>query len=93
MGLRKLLKNIAQKIIECSGLPNPKGNNSIGKDSIFYDIYELYRRLKYSLIKPSAIMDLNKREAISQSKIQKDIDHLLNIMNIDKKVKTQKSRA
>lgn len=89
-GTTKAAKNIAEKIIECSGLPNPKGNNSLGKDSFLYDIYELYRRFKYSMIKSSGIMDLNKREAISRSKIQKDIDHLLNIMNIDKKVKLKR---
>ena len=35
-------------------------------------------------------MDLQKRDTLSYSKIQRDIENLLNIMNINKKVKIKR---
>ena len=42
-GTTKTAEDIATKIIEYVGKPNSKGNESIGKDSFFFDIHELYR--------------------------------------------------
>ena len=89
-GTTKSAENIAQKIIEYTGKPNSKGNETLGKDSVLYDIYDLYRSFKYRTKLPGYIMDFNKRETISHSMIQKDITHLLSILKIEKKVKLKR---
>ena len=89
-GTTKSAEKIAQKIIEYTGKPNSKGNETLGKDSVLYDIYDLYRSFKYRTKLPGDIMDLNKRETISQGMIQKDITHLLSILKIEKKVKLKR---
>tara|TARA_B110000027_G_scaffold102384_1_gene108323 strand:+ start:2046 stop:3419 length:1374 start_codon:yes stop_codon:yes gene_type:complete len=87
-GTTKAAENIAQKIIEYVGTPNPKGNENLGKDSILYDIYELFRKLRPKT--KSTIMDINKRETLSYDKVQNDIIHLMGIMKVDKKIKMKR---
>lgn len=89
-GTTKAAENIAQKIIEYVGAPNPKGNVKLGKDSFFYDIYELYRILKYKLNTKANLVDMNKKDSLSHRKIQKDISNILTIMKIEKKVKVKR---
>ena len=83
-------KNIAQEIIEYIGLPNPKGNQNLGKDSILYDIHELFRNFKYKLKFQDNIIDMNKRHALTIHKLQKDIFEMLNIMKINKNIKIKR---
>ncbi len=87
-GSTKAAENIAQKIIEYVGTPNPKGNENLGKDSMFYGIYELFRKLRPKT--KSTIMDINKRETLSYDRVQKDIIHLMSIMKVDKKIKMKR---
>ncbi|MDC0373212.1 hypothetical protein OAN04_05705 [Candidatus Pelagibacter ubique] len=87
-GTTKAAENIAQKIIEYTGTPNPKGNENLGKDSILYDIYELFRKLRPKT--KSTIMDINKRETLSYDRVQNDIIHLMGIMKVDKKIKMKR---
>ena len=89
-GTIKNMEYIAQTIIEYVGTPNPKGNENIGKDSILFDIYELFRKLRPKT--KSAIMDINKRQTLSYDMVQKDIAHLLNIIKVDKKINMKRVR-
>ena len=89
-GTTKSAEKIAQKIIDYTGTPNPIGYEKLGKDSILYYIYEIYRNFKFRPKTIKTIMDLQKRDTLSYSKIQRDIENLLNIMNINKKVKIKR---
>ena len=89
-GTTKAAKNIAQTIIEYAGTPNPKGNENLGKDSILFDIYELFRFSKLRPKSSSIILDLNKRGTLSYDKVQKDITHIMGIMKVDKKIKMKR---
>jgi surface carbohydrate biosynthesis protein len=89
-GTIKAAENIAQKIIEYVGTPNPKGNQDIGKDSILHDVHEFYRILKYKLRFNSSLMDGNKRETLSYHNIERDISNFLDIMNIKQKAKIKR---
>lgn len=86
-GTTKAAENIAQNIIKHVGKPNPKGNQDIGKDSILYDIYEIYRNLKYKLNFKNTLVEFNKRETLSYHNIQRDMSNLLDIMKIKTKPK------
>jgi hypothetical protein len=83
-------KKIAQKIIDLAGTPNPRGYENLGKDSILYDIYEVYRNFKFKPKTTNVVMDMQKRETISYKKIQKDIANLLSVLKINKKVKLKR---
>ena len=89
-GTSKAAENIAQKIIEYAGIPNPKGNQDLGKDSILYDAYEIYRILKYKFKFNGSSMDINKRETLSYNNIQRDISNLLDVMKIKQKAKVKR---
>ncbi len=85
-GTTKPAENIAKKILDFVGQPNPSGNINLGKDSILYDIYEKYRLSKFRPKTTAAIFDINKRETLSYRKIQKDILDLFSLMNIDENI-------
>ena len=91
-GTTKGAEKIAQKIIELSGTPNIKGYENIGKDSFIYDIFELFRNFKKKSKRTSIIMDLNKRETLSISRIQKDIAKLKDIMKVNIKINVKRVR-
>ena len=91
-GTTKGAEKIAQKIIELSGTPNIKGYENIGKDSFIYDIFELFRNFKKKSKRTSNIMDLNKRETLSISRIQKDIAKLKDIMKVNIKINVKRVR-
>lgn len=83
-------KNIANKIIDYVDEVNPKGYQNLGKDSIFYDIYELYRLSNFRPNTKDVIMDLNKRESLSVNKVKKDLINLTEIMKINYKIKIRR---
>lgn len=89
-GNTKAAEAIAQEIINYTGLPNPKGNENLGKDSIFFDIYELLRTSKLRPNTKSYIMDINKREVLTYNKIKLDIDIFLNFMGIKEKIRLKR---
>lgn len=89
-GTTKSAENIAQKIIEYVGTPNPKGNVDLSKDSILYDLKDIYRLLKYKLNIKSSMMDMNKKDAISHQRIKRDITYMLEVMKIKNKAKIKR---
>lgn len=89
-GTTKAAQNIAKQIIEHVGIPNSKGNENLGKDSIFFDIYELFRMNKFRLKTKSSILDINKRETISSDKIKNDISNLMDITKVQNKIRMKR---
>lgn len=84
-------KNIAQEIIKYVGKPNKKGNQSLIKNRIVYDFLDLFRKIKLSIRNDDKIMmEKLKRETLSYKRIQKDIYKLLDIFQMDQKVKIKK---
>ena len=62
----------------------------IGNDSILFDIYEIFRILKYKLNFKNTLLGFNKRETLSYHKIRTDISNMLNIMKINTKAKVKR---
>ena len=89
-GTTKAAENIAEYIIKHVGNPNFRGNQDIGSDSILFDIYEIFRILKYKLNFKNTLLGFNKRETLSYHKIRTDISNMLNIMKINTKAKVKR---
>lgn len=76
------VKNITDHLISISGPPNSMGNSKLGYDSIFHDVYNLYRMstLRRNL---QSIMDQNKRPPILYKNLIKDIARAKKVLNIN----------
>jgi surface carbohydrate biosynthesis protein len=77
--------NIVEEIVNIVGSSNMCGNENLGRDSILYDIYELYRTSNFRIKTPSSIMDINKRKKLDTHMVESDIKKIMKIMNKRKK--------
>lgn len=78
--------DICDHLINLSGTPNISGNQNLGKDSILYDIFEIYRMSRFRKRSKSSIMDQNKRPAITKEQIANDIQRAASIFNVSQEI-------
>ena len=65
---------IVDELYKMSGAPDLLGNSGLGKDSVFYGLYEMYRLSRFRRKTKGVVMDQSKRPTIRLTAIQRDID-------------------
>jgi surface carbohydrate biosynthesis protein len=74
------VKIIADSLLEISGEPNAQANWAIGRDSILYDIRELYRTSRFRRSSLGSKMDQGKRPTMRMKQVCEDMARALDVI-------------
>jgi hypothetical protein len=74
------LQGTADALISLSGKPCPTGNGELGRDSIVYDIRELYRTSPLRRQTRRTVLDQRKRPTIPRTQIKRDVDRIARLL-------------
>ncbi len=75
--------DIAENLISVSGSPNPQGNSKLGKDSHFYDLYEIFRMSKLRGKSKKVIFDQSKRPPLVPKRVYADVKKALRVLSLN----------
>lgn len=76
VGTLSPLTDTADALLQLSGTPNPTGNRDLGRDSIMYDLKEVYRTSRLRSRSRRRILDQNKRPTIKKRDIRRDVANI-----------------
>ena len=84
IGNREPLSRTADALFSLAGEACPTGNRNLGRDSVVYDLKEIYRMSRLRGSARRIVLDQRKRPTISKSRIQTDVERIARLINCSK---------
>lgn len=81
VGNREPLTRTAEALLTLIGKPCPGGNRVLGRDSLVYDLREIYRMS--SLRRPTrrTVLDQRKRPTITETQVKRDVERVCRLLD------------